>query len=176
MWLEICECDSGRWMLSSTSFPWHLDCCEQCAWLATMQSLWIQEPPFFLYSKDYFVLIKTGDLKSLNNCFTLQVLEEATKALSWLQEKNGAQNKLKKTDTPLLLSADIKKKQDVLARFCDPIVSKPAPPPPKVLSHLLILVSIYLMLFKANPLLTRIYDIFILDAFWWLPANLCTLG
>jgi heat shock protein 4 len=38
---------------------------------------------------------------------------------------------LQKYDEPLLTVADIRKKRDVLDRVCQPIASKPAPPPPK---------------------------------------------
>ena len=60
----------------------------------------------------------------------LQVLEEASKALSWLHEKQEAQAQLAKTDVPLLTAADIKKRQDTLQRVAEPIMSRPAPPPP----------------------------------------------
>lgn len=59
-----------------------------------------------------------------------QVAEEATKALAWLEERQAAQAALRKTDPPLLLADDIKKKADVLTRFAEPLVSRPAPPPP----------------------------------------------
>lgn len=60
----------------------------------------------------------------------LQVIEEANKALSWLEEKQAAQAGLRKTDPPLLLCEEMKKKQDVLTRFSEPLMSRPAPPPP----------------------------------------------
>lgn len=59
-----------------------------------------------------------------------QVIEEASKALSWLHEKQEAQASLAKTDVPILTAADIKKRQDTLQRVAEPIVSRPAPPPP----------------------------------------------
>lgn len=68
----------------------------------------------------------------------MQVAEEANKALSWLDEKQAAQNSLRKTDEPSLLSGDIKKKQDVLTRFAEPLMSRPAPPPPVRAQRLLL--------------------------------------
>jgi hypothetical protein len=35
------------------------------------------------------------------------------------------------TDDPVLLSADVAKKQDTVSRVAQPILSKPLPPPPK---------------------------------------------
>lgn len=67
-------------------------------------------------------------LKQVQNL--LQVLEEASKALTWLHEKQEAQAQLAKTDVPLLTAADIKKRQDTLQRVAEPIMSRPAPPPP----------------------------------------------
>ena len=58
------------------------------------------------------------------------MIEEANKALSWLDSKQQAQAGLRKTDAPLLVSGDIKKRQDTLTRFAEPIMSKPAPLPP----------------------------------------------
>lgn len=60
------------------------------------------------------------------------MVAEATKALEWLAEKQRLQEGLRKTDDPILMSADIKKREDTVVRFCDPILSKPPPPPPKV--------------------------------------------
>ncbi len=62
----------------------------------------------------------------------MQVVAEARKALEWLEEKQSLQGSLRKTDDPVLSSADIKKREDTIVRFSDPILSKPAPPPPKV--------------------------------------------
>lgn len=61
-----------------------------------------------------------------------QVVAEAKKALEWLAEKQKLQESLRKTDDPVLTSADIKKREETIVRFFDPILSKPAPPPPKV--------------------------------------------
>ena len=60
------------------------------------------------------------------------MVAEARKALEWLEEKQKLQGSLRKTDDPVLTSADIKKREDTIVRFADPILSKPAPPPPKV--------------------------------------------
>ena len=59
-------------------------------------------------------------------------MAEAKKALEWLAEKQKLQESLRKTDDPVLTSADIKKREETIVRFSDPILSKPAPPPPKV--------------------------------------------
>ncbi|EIE18231.1 heat shock protein 70E [Coccomyxa subellipsoidea C-169] len=60
-----------------------------------------------------------------------KVVAEARKALEWLEEKQRLQGSLRKTDDPVLSSADIKKREDTIVRFSDPILSKSAPPPPK---------------------------------------------
>ena len=59
------------------------------------------------------------------------MVEEADKTLAWLQEKVELQQQVKKHEDPVLLSGDIKKKEDTLRRVADPILSKP-PPTPKV--------------------------------------------
>ena len=59
------------------------------------------------------------------------MIEEADKTLAWLQEKVELQKQVKKHEDPVLLSGDIKKKEDTLRRVADPILSKP-PPAPKV--------------------------------------------
>ncbi len=58
-----------------------------------------------------------------------QVANECRKALDWLDSKQQLQSTLSKTEEPVLLTNDIKKKEDTLVRFCDPILSKPAPAP-----------------------------------------------
>ncbi len=63
---------------------------------------------------------------------SLQVVAEATGALEWLEEKQKLQNSLRHTDDPVLLASDIAKREGTLVRFADPILNKPAPPPPKV--------------------------------------------
>ena len=62
----------------------------------------------------------------------VQVLDECQAALGWLEEKKGLQETMKKTDDPVLVTADIKKKEETLARVAEPILSKP---PPKKVSH-----------------------------------------
>ncbi|KAK9813890.1 hypothetical protein WJX73_003481 [Symbiochloris irregularis] len=59
-----------------------------------------------------------------------KVVSECNAALSWLQQKQDLQAGLRKTDDPVLLAADIKKKTETLSRVCHPLMSKPAPPPP----------------------------------------------
>ena len=60
----------------------------------------------------------------------VQVLNECQAALGWLEEKKNLQETMKKTDDPVLVTADIKKKEETLVRVADPILSKP--PPKKV--------------------------------------------
>jgi heat shock protein 4 len=60
-----------------------------------------------------------------------KVVDECQKAVAWLQEKHKLQEGAKKSDDPMLLTADIRKKEDTLVRFAEPILNKPAPPPPK---------------------------------------------
>ena len=72
------------------------------------------------------------------------MVAEATGALEWLEEKQKLQNSLRHTDDPVLLASDIAKREGTLVRFADPILNKPAPPPPKVglpvISHSLVAV------------------------------------
>lgn len=63
----------------------------------------------------------------------LQVIDEAQRALAWLQEKEDLQQRVAKHEDPVLLSSDIRKKEDTLKRVAEPILTKP-PPAPKVLS------------------------------------------
>lgn len=53
--------------------------------------------------------------------------KEAQAALDWLNEKVALQAQLHKYDEPLLTTADIHKKRDVVERVCKPIASKPPP-------------------------------------------------
>lgn len=62
---------------------------------------------------------------------TLQVVEESQRALAWLQEKEALQQQVAKHEDPVLLSSDIRKKEDTLKRVAEPILTKP-PPAPKV--------------------------------------------
>lgn len=57
------------------------------------------------------------------------VIRECESAMSWLQEKVDLQAQTAKWDEPVLVSADVIKKQQVLDRVCRPIVTKPAPKP-----------------------------------------------
>ena len=68
----------------------------------------------------------------LQSVFDVQVVDECQKAVAWLQDKQRLQEGAKKSDDPVLLTADIRKKEDTLVRFAEPILNKPAPPPPKV--------------------------------------------
>ncbi|KAL3699404.1 hypothetical protein R1sor_017426 [Riccia sorocarpa] len=60
-----------------------------------------------------------------------KVIAECTKAEEWLNEKKKIQDSLPKASNPVLLVAEIKKKTEVLDRFCKPIMTKPRPAPPK---------------------------------------------
>ena len=60
----------------------------------------------------------------------MQVVAEAVKAVEWLREKLALQEACAKTDDAVLTAADIRKREDTVTRFCEPIMSKA--PPPKV--------------------------------------------
>ncbi|KAJ7567999.1 hypothetical protein O6H91_01G015000 [Diphasiastrum complanatum] len=60
-----------------------------------------------------------------------KVVLECNKAEEWLRDKKQQQDSLPKTTKPALLSMDIRKKTEVLDRFCKPILTKPKPSPPK---------------------------------------------
>ena len=68
-------------------------------------------------------------------CRLTQVVAEATGALEWLEEKQKLQDSLRPTDDPVLLASDIAKREGTPVRFAEPILNKPAPPPPKVHSN-----------------------------------------
>ncbi|KAL8056176.1 hypothetical protein ABFX02_04G102700 [Erythranthe guttata] len=56
-----------------------------------------------------------------------KVLNECVEAEAWLREKKQQQDTLPKHATPVLLSADARKKAEALDRFCRPIMMKPKP-------------------------------------------------
>ncbi|KAK1376027.1 Heat shock 70 kDa protein 14 [Heracleum sosnowskyi] len=56
-----------------------------------------------------------------------KVLNECAEAEAWLREKKQQQESLSKHSTPVLLSADVKRKAEALDRFCRPIMTKPKP-------------------------------------------------
>ncbi|KAA3455551.1 heat shock 70 kDa protein 15-like [Gossypium australe] len=58
------------------------------------------------------------------------VLNECVEAEAWLREKKQQQDQLPKYATPVLLSADVRKKAEALDRFCRPIMMKPKPAKP----------------------------------------------
>jgi heat shock protein 4 len=60
-----------------------------------------------------------------------KVVEEAQRALAWLQEKEALQAQVAKHEDPVLLSSDIRKKEDTLRRVAEPILTKPPPAPKK---------------------------------------------
>ncbi|RDX67062.1 Heat shock 70 kDa protein 14, partial [Mucuna pruriens] len=60
-----------------------------------------------------------------------KVLNECAEAENWLREKKQQQDLLPKYATPVLLSADIRKRAEAVDRFCKPIMTKPKPKPPK---------------------------------------------
>ncbi|KAK1391297.1 hypothetical protein POM88_010353 [Heracleum sosnowskyi] len=55
------------------------------------------------------------------------VLNECAEAEAWLREKKQQLDSLSKHSTPVLLSADVKRKAEALDRFCRPIMTKPKP-------------------------------------------------
>ncbi|KAG4125011.1 hypothetical protein ERO13_D10G071500v2 [Gossypium hirsutum] len=59
-----------------------------------------------------------------------KVLNECVEAEAWLREKKQQQDQLPKYATPVLLSADVRKKAEALDRFCRPIMTKPKPTKP----------------------------------------------
>uniref|UniRef100_A0A7N0UWN3 Uncharacterized protein n=1 Tax=Kalanchoe fedtschenkoi TaxID=63787 RepID=A0A7N0UWN3_KALFE len=59
-----------------------------------------------------------------------KVLNECVEAEAWLREKKQHQDALPKYATPILLSADVRKKAEALDRFCRPIMTKPKPAKP----------------------------------------------
>ncbi|XWS20317.1 hypothetical protein CRYUN_Cryun31cG0091000 [Craigia yunnanensis] len=59
------------------------------------------------------------------------VLNECVDAEAWIREKKQQQDQLPKYGTPVLLSADVRKKAEALDRFCRPIMTKPKPAMPE---------------------------------------------
>ncbi|KDP37205.1 hypothetical protein JCGZ_06261 [Jatropha curcas] len=59
-----------------------------------------------------------------------KVLNECVEAESWLREKKQQQDSLPKYASPVLLSADVRRKAEALDRFCRPIMTKPKPAKP----------------------------------------------
>ncbi|KAL4450109.1 hypothetical protein ABPG77_010778 [Micractinium sp. CCAP 211/92] len=60
-----------------------------------------------------------------------RVAGECQSALDWLAEKEGLQQQVAKLDDPVLLASDVEKKEGMVRRVCEPILSKKPPPPPK---------------------------------------------
>ena len=58
------------------------------------------------------------------------IMAEVKKATEWLSEKQGLQAAQSKSADPMLLSADIAKKEEALKRFATPILARPKPAPP----------------------------------------------
>ncbi|GAA0183143.1 Hsp70 family chaperone [Lithospermum erythrorhizon] len=59
-----------------------------------------------------------------------KVLNECVQAEAWLREKMQQQDTLPKFASPVLLSADVRKKAEALDKLCRPIVTKPKPAKP----------------------------------------------
>ncbi|GFP88873.1 heat shock 70 kDa protein 15 [Phtheirospermum japonicum] len=59
-----------------------------------------------------------------------KVLNECVEAEAWIREKKQHQDTLPKYATPVLLSADVRKKAEALDRFCRPVMTKPKPAKP----------------------------------------------
>ncbi|KAG0585213.1 hypothetical protein M758_3G267900 [Ceratodon purpureus] len=60
-----------------------------------------------------------------------KVIAECNKAEEWFKDKKQQQDALPKSANPVLLAAELKKKTEVLDRFCKPIMTKARPAPPK---------------------------------------------
>ncbi|KAJ4789187.1 hypothetical protein LUZ62_040433 [Rhynchospora pubera] len=60
-----------------------------------------------------------------------KVIKECIEVDRWIREMMQHQDALPKHATPILFSADIRKKAETLDRFCKPIMTRPKPPPPK---------------------------------------------
>ncbi|KAK4482025.1 hypothetical protein RD792_012947 [Penstemon davidsonii] len=59
-----------------------------------------------------------------------KVLNECVEAEAWLREKKQQQDTLPKYASPVLLSADVRKKAEALDRSCRPVMMKPKPAKP----------------------------------------------
>ncbi|XP_065865950.1 heat shock 70 kDa protein 15 [Euphorbia lathyris] len=59
-----------------------------------------------------------------------KVLNECVEAEAWIREKKQHQDSLPKYASPVLLSADVRKKAEAVDRFCRPIMTKPRPAKP----------------------------------------------
>lgn len=59
-----------------------------------------------------------------------KVLSECVEAEAWLREKKQQQDSLPKHATPVLLSADVRRKAEAVDRACRPIMTKPKPAKP----------------------------------------------
>jgi len=60
-----------------------------------------------------------------------KVLNECVEAEAWLREKKQQQDSLPKHATPVLLSADVRRKAEAVDRICRPIMTKPKPAKPE---------------------------------------------
>ncbi|XP_068647507.1 heat shock 70 kDa protein 14-like [Aristolochia californica] len=60
-----------------------------------------------------------------------KVIKECGDAEAWFADKKQQQDSLPKHATPALLSADVRKKAEIVDRFCRPIMTKPRPAPAK---------------------------------------------
>lgn len=80
----------------------------------------------------FLSVVNSDDAAHLSEEERSTVRTECDNALKWLQDKQGLQAQVAKSEPAVLTTADIVKKQDVVARVCTPITTKPAPAPPKV--------------------------------------------
>ncbi|XP_039060118.1 heat shock 70 kDa protein 15-like [Hibiscus syriacus] len=60
-----------------------------------------------------------------------KILNECAEAEAWFREKKQQQDQLSKYATPVLLSADVRRKAEALDRICRPILTKPKPTTPE---------------------------------------------
>jgi heat shock protein 4 len=60
-----------------------------------------------------------------------KIVAKCTELEAWLTDLKAKQDKLSKTERPLLICADMEKKNQELAKFADEILKEPKPAPPK---------------------------------------------
>ncbi|CAO3627817.1 unnamed protein product [Mucor hiemalis] len=57
------------------------------------------------------------------------IVERCERAARWMDEQNAKQAKVPKNETPVLFSRDIKKEEEAIIYFANPILNKPKPAP-----------------------------------------------
>merc|ERR1712226_1565414 len=59
------------------------------------------------------------------------IVDKCVELKKWLEDMKAKQAPMAKTVKPVLLCADMEKKNQELAKFADEILKEPKPPPPK---------------------------------------------